>query len=346
MRRTLIAGWRNANVDASARQVVRELDDFLHSEACEVIVIAELAGLQLPSEQKNPIVFEDSPRVELTPLTDDMIHSFDLEASSRRWDPPRLTGACAITVRSMAPIRFGAPDGDNLHSDVDRVGHAQDLLLALQVTQRGAVGAPRTIQSPTSFVPITGLRWVSNGEAPRWDVGMLALESIDRIRSIYRSLRNSPHPSMRLACSRLGLSRLRLRPDDAILDAAIGLEAILLGSGGKAELRYQFSLNYALLEPDSKKRVTRFHLAQSIYDVRSAIAHGGHPNPKDLKKIDVRASSMAAAEVCQNMLEECIEAFRADMVDPEFTQAEYWKRRALGLSAESRWEGPGASSDG
>lgn len=333
MRRALRAAPPGPNLSRLAMDVARELDEFLHAVKVEVRVVAELVGLHLPERDCAPIEFDTAPELSLERISEDLVTDFDLGPSSRSWELPRFEGACAITVRSATSLRFGpAPEIHN-ESVEDILSPAHDLLLALQVVHRNPIGTPRFIRRATSFMPMLGLNAAFAGESPSFTVPSdLVPEAIDRTRAIYRGLRSKPHASMRLACSRLGVSRLRMRPEDAILDAAIGLEAILLSGGGRGELRYQFSLNYALLEADPELRAERFARAQGVYDVRSVIAHGGHPSPQDIRKVAGSRTLTTVAARCQDMLAECIETFRSEMRAPKYTSPEYWRHHALGAS--------------
>ena len=144
--------------------------------------------------------------------------------------------------------------------------------------------------------------------------------TVARALKLYRGLRVSPHKVMELACSRLGLSRLRMRAEDALLDAAIGLEALLL-PGVSTELGYRFRLHYALLGSAPSQRVKRWEKAKVVYEIRSKVAHGAAVGRKELSE---------AAEFSQAMLHECIEKFEDDMVRPLCTRDEYWRNLVLG----------------
>jgi len=68
----------------------------------------------------------------------------------------------------------------------------------------------------------------------------------------------------------------RLREDDAIIDYAIGLEALLL-KGVNAELSYRFALRGAtILAWVSGDTETFFNNLRDFYDVRSNMVHGSH----------------------------------------------------------------------
>jgi hypothetical protein len=103
------------------------------------------------------------------------------------------------------------------------------------------------------------------------------------------------HKGLALALRRLSYQAQRERPEDELLDTMIAAEALYLTGLGsesyRGELRYRLALRAALWVDGpqlglSKREVLK--LIQSAYDVRSAIAHGGTPNPKIMKIQDQR----------------------------------------------------------
>jgi hypothetical protein len=93
-----------------------------------------------------------------------------------------------------------------------------------------------------------------------------------------------------LALRRLSYQAQRERPDDELLDIMIAAEALYLSEPGKAsergELRYRVALRAAVWTDDAPLSMTKrevLRLMKSAYDARSAVAHGGTPDPKEMK---------------------------------------------------------------
>src|ERR1039458_5963894 len=93
--------------------------------------------------------------------------------------------------------------------------------------------------------------------------------------------------ALETACARLSDAEARYRPQDQILDAVVGMEALLLAGLGKedrrSELKYRFSMNYSTLVDSPKERCLAYKVAKDLYDHRSAIAHGGELDAKELR---------------------------------------------------------------
>jgi len=87
---------------------------------------------------------------------------------------------------------------------------------------------------------------------------------------------------LRLPAQRFVDAGMRNRADDAIVDYAIGLEA-LLTEGIREELRYRFALRGATILSWQRKGKKKFFIQlRELYDIRSAIVHGSHMNPAKL----------------------------------------------------------------
>ena len=111
-----------------------------------------------------------------------------------------------------------------------------------------------------------------------------------------------------LALRRLSYHAQRERPEDELLDTMIAAEALyLMGLGKEAErgeLRYRLALRAALWANPEKVGFTRrevFGIMKSAYDARSAIAHGGTPDPKGIKVRGQRVSLSELAETAKSV---------------------------------------------
>jgi len=141
------------------------------------------------------------------------------------------------------------------------------------------------------------------------------------------------HPTLEMASQRLidGLRRTKSR--DAIVDAIIGLESILLAETGderyRGEMRFRFSLNYSTLFPKDEKE-NAFLTARSLYDLRSTIAHGSDPGDK-IKIAGNEMTLYEAAALSRALLRKTITFFLPQANKPEFMSERYWISKELGL---------------
>lgn len=140
------------------------------------------------------------------------------------------------------------------------------------------------------------------------------------------------HSSLEIACQRLVDATRRTKPRDSIIDAVIGLESILLveiGERQRGETRFRFSLNYASLFPAAERR-DAFNTARDLYDLRSAIAHGGQP--KEREKVNGKEMTLnEIAPLARSVLRLTLSKFMDNPAKPDFLADGYWVSKALGL---------------
>lgn len=89
-----------------------------------------------------------------------------------------------------------------------------------------------------------------------------------------RKIMEAKRHDLRIPAQRLLIGGERVRMDDAIIDYAIGLEALLL-KDANTELSYRFALrgaNILALSSGEKERI--FDQLRDFYDIRSKIVHG------------------------------------------------------------------------
>jgi hypothetical protein len=109
--------------------------------------------------------------------------------------------------------------------------------------------------------------------------GQYVLESTqgDRLRGVWPKLRGmveSEQDYLRLPAQKLLEGARRNRNDDAIIDYAIGLEALLI-SGLRQELSYRFALRGATIQAwTSEPKRKYFDALKHFYRTRSEIVHG------------------------------------------------------------------------
>lgn len=142
------------------------------------------------------------------------------------------------------------------------------------------------------------------------------------------------HPAVESACARLASASVRTAPADKLIDAVIGLEAMLLSSLGgreeyRGELRFRFSLNYAVLHDTPAERAKAKRLAQDLYDLRSKIAHGGQVGATERVGEDKLALPDAANKAC-DVLRWVVSRFLPDSPNLPISKNEFWNEKYFG----------------
>jgi hypothetical protein len=137
--------------------------------------------------------------------------------------------------------------------------------------------------------------------------------------------------AMKLACSRLSDAQVRTRPYDRIIDAVIGLEALLLAPHDvRGELSFRFSLNYSMLFDKPADRHRAFRTARKLYELRSDVAHGSV-----LKEIytvgDDKLTQQDAAKCACEALRRVIKFFLPTLPDRPYAKSQFWETKYFDL---------------
>lgn len=142
--------------------------------------------------------------------------------------------------------------------------------------------------------------------------------------------------AMEMACGRLADAEIRTRPHDRLVDAVIGMEALLLAALGKddrkGELRYRFSLHYSLLFGSPEERYRAFRVAKDLYDLRSTIAHGGSLKDDEFRVGEERLKLADAAKRATEGLRTVIRRFLPQAKAAPYKKPDFWDRAYFGIA--------------
>jgi hypothetical protein len=164
----------------------------------------------------------------------------------------------------------------------DTIGQRLDsIMLALRTFKDGRVGYDRIRLQPVKFCPLPfGSLGFGDLQVPFGQYVLLEAES-EPLRAHVELISACTERIMKMACSRLADAQTRLRPEDQLIDAVIGLEALLLAGMPKedrrGELRFRFSLNYAVLAARPEERGRRYTLHTQAPGVVCGDSDGGAP---------------------------------------------------------------------
>jgi hypothetical protein len=139
--------------------------------------------------------------------------------------------------------------------------------------------------------------------------------------------------AIRMACSRLADAENRTNHHDKIVDAVIGMEALLFASSDDhSELKFRFSLHYAMIFPP-EIRHDKFQFAGDIYKLRSTIAHGSLVG-NDFTICGQKRSIAIAADEATAALRKIILDF-SSMDGAPYTEDIFWRNKFLGIPEEN-----------
>lgn len=156
------------------------------------------------------------------------------------------------------------------------------------------------------------------------NIPSISLEELRSVATIYNGLKDQENKKLQLACKRLESCYLRNDDRDIIIDAVIGLEA-LLSDSDKGELTHKLSMRIAFLLQISSLNQSKLEVFKNmkyIYSYRSLIVHGDSKwEKKRIISID-NQDSILTADLAVMYLKECIiiilnnkEYLNASMID-------------------------------
>ncbi len=147
----------------------------------------------------------------------------------------------------------------------------------------GSLGVVRTGSGTPKEIGRWGGRYILNKESA---------QSLKKLWPHLRKIIKSKGHYLRIPAQRLVDGGGRFREDDAIIDNAIGLEALLL-KNINAELSYRFALRGAtILAWNHGVKEEFFTQLQDFYEIRSKIVHGGQQESAKLR--DARSNGEKA----------------------------------------------------
>jgi hypothetical protein len=221
---------------------------------------------------------------------------------------------------------------ENVRQRLDRA------MLALRTFKEGRVGYEWIHYQAVSFCPLPlGSYTFGDLHTP---VGTYSLDETEIAAFCKHAVRifSKLDASMEMACSRLADAQTRFRPEDRLVDAVIGLEALLLsaitGDDRRGELSHRFSLHYSTFFNSPSERHAAYRLAKDLYGLRSMIAHG-NPARKDeyrlgTEKVPLHVAASRSTEILQKVIRDLL-----DVGGAPYKDMRYWERRIFGLPEDS-----------
>jgi hypothetical protein len=146
--------------------------------------------------------------------------------------------------------------------------------------------------------------------------------------------------AMETACRRLSDAEIRVRPEDQIVDAVIGMEALLLAAlrneDRRSELKYRFSIHYSTLFNGGSERRQAFKVAKDLYDLRSTLAHGSNLARPPYRVGAERLTLLEAAKRAREALRRIINHFLSITQGALYKDPEFWEDAYFGLTTKNR----------
>jgi hypothetical protein len=209
----------------------------------------------------------------------------------------------------------------------------KNLVIALNTFKEGCVGIENIEIMAKSFFPDDRMS-LGMGEMfiPSRNY-LIRKEEVDSLLEHVVAFQKPLPKQLRIASSRLSDAQLRTNLEDKIIDAVIGIEAILLASQKEdtSGLSYRFSLNYSTFFDSPEAKLKAYKTAKKLYNLRSQLAHGSEVKEKDWEISSDCKNSLDASKKACDMLRNLIRKYLPEGANPSFNQDDYWIKRILGF---------------
>jgi hypothetical protein len=209
-------------------------------------------------------------------------------------------------------------------------------ILCLRTFKTGHIGYNYVHFKPLEFCPIPV------GSASYGDLYVpfgsyhLSDEEVEPLGQYAELVFGMSEAAMEMACARLADAETRTRPQDRIVDAVIGMEALLLAGLGnedrRGELRFRFSIHYSTLFKSPEERYRAFRVAKDLYDLRSMIAHGSTLKDDEFRVGEERLKMGDAAKRATEALRMVIQHFLPEAKAAPYKKPDFWDRAYFGVA--------------
>jgi hypothetical protein len=319
--------------EARVDDLVNEFEAFVDSSTVRIVFRAQLLNFRMPGD-----LLEMPEGLRIRRLSEEEVSAFhggSMEALG--WIRPRTSGLHEFCIEGETEESkgFGTPQ-DADRPDTDHVKATLDkAILSLRTFKEGRVGYDYVHFSPVEFCPLA-LPSYGFGDL-HVPFGMYTLKE-DESRPLVEHAKlifSVSEPSMEMACSRLADAETRLRPQDRLVDAVIGMEALLLAGlnkeDRKGELKFRFSLNYSTLFETPETRYREFRVAKDLYDLRSIVAHGSSFGTGPVRVGEEKVGLPEAAQRASEALRDLVRHFLPNVRQAPYKKHEFWERGYFGL---------------
>lgn len=251
--------------------LVNDVEAFLQSNEIRFNVFAVALNIAGPADLP-PISFPGN--ITLRPITDSELTQFyGGNPFYQHQRTPTVFPEFVFVTELKLPKLVGQTEPptetplDKIYDDLDRC-----LLALASYKEAGGVGYEgiRLVPSNLALGGASGISFFWRSQYVPFGRYNLEPQDVAPLREHAKLFKNIDS-TLEIACQRLVDAGQRAKPRDAIMDAIIGLESILL-TGNSNELSYRFAMNYSTLVAANRRDA--FNLAKDLYRLRSKIAHG------------------------------------------------------------------------
>jgi hypothetical protein len=312
--------------DKALEALLDELHTLLATRRVEFALLAPLSGMVADLSDEHVTL---APHTILRRLTDSEIEELSSNDALSSSLIPRYGGLlAALESHFTSPLFLGAHPADAIVSDDEFDASLAAIDTAHCVLHSFKEGAARilfqAVRPLVRSLPGLGGSYLIPPSPQTPTAYMLAATELADLQCFAQAFGDTRLPEQRFAAGRLRDSELRTSPRDAVVDAFVGIEA-LLNPFSDGELSYRMAMNYASLGAP-EVRHARYRKFRDLYKVRNRVVHGG----VDQEQFKVEGNALSITGVSQMakaLLRELVKQF-----------AEFPALRALPALDAEFWE--------
>ncbi len=314
----------SSSLETAISSVISDLENLLITEVAEREVFTTLNGLKLPNGVDRIDLDEGLYIRSLTIDEITEIGSNDIFLKNQYdFSPLSVTTALIskrkISIKLSPEIKVSTPASTNCQLYREQISN---VLETLHILKNGYVNhlASVTTIHPTILPNMSGHSFGPLVVNPCREI-KLSQEDINNFVPLYKERVATQRDELKIAAARLLDAEGRISPVDALLDAVIGLEALL--NNDHAELSFRVALNYAFLGTTAGRR-KRYDNIRKVYNARSCIVHGG-------QKLKSKKDVLKHAKLAKECLRDALMRFLTDetLIGNKKLDTHFWIDRVL-----------------
>jgi hypothetical protein len=308
--------------DLGVDRVLEELDTLYAASEIDYEIYAPVMSLKMPPET-NEIILSDNVKLCALSLSEsEQVHNREFQQKpfgimQRVTTAIRIKGKCPVLVSlGHCPLPF-----EQLHDETETI--LKNVIGGLMIV---GSGKPRIefqeIRYPFLPISLFNPRFSSNEAGNPFGDLELTDTHIEPLKAIYKSLSGNRNRQIAIALERLSRSEGRYSQIDGVIDAVIGLEA-LLTPDHNTDMSFRLALNFALIGPKSERN-ERFKNLKELSSVRGKIVHGNQPMES---KLFIKAGE--ARHCLRHALSWCLK--REDLTRVQRFPQDFWTNYVFSL---------------
>ena len=287
-------------------QVVDELIAYLNKDSIDIVCLFALEDFSAPNE------FHLGDNARVRPIRQEELREFGLIREGPIRPGFTNSGECPQSEWWICEAHITNPKGTFIGWNYAQA-FQDKVRLGLHLFKEGrfSVIPLRTFQLEPferMMSGFGGLRTWGSRRGEHYSLSSDEFEELNEFWQQYQEVVDQDNHYLQLPGRRLDTSAARAQAQDAIVDYVIGLEGLLSTASERTEIRYRFAVRGSVIlaeKPD--QRPLLFRQLKNLYDLRSAIVHGGTPTKEDLE---------AALSLGETALRKCwkwyLEHYRTD----------------------------------